>query len=82
MNYAQAEVDAGRTPTQEQLEAEAINFMYDAMKENLGALTYGEAVTTNITVSPTKSGSTIIYSADTYELQALIESMVDIENAQ
>lgn len=82
MNYAQAEVDAGRTPTQEQLETEAINFMYDAMKENLGALTYGEAVTTNITVSPTKSGSTVIYSADTYALQALVESMVDIENAQ
>ncbi len=81
-NYAQAEVDAGRTPTQEQLEAEAINFMYDAMKEKFEALEYAEPVTTNITVSPSKQGSTVIYSADTYQLQALIESLVDIENAQ
>lgn len=82
VNYAQAEVDAGRTPTQDQLEAEVINFMYDAMKENLSALQYGEAVTTNITVSPSKQGSTVIYSADSYELQTLIESLIDIENAQ
>ena len=81
-NYAQAEVDAGRTPTQDQLEAEAMNYMYDAMKTNLSKLEYAEAVTTNITVSPTKNGSQVIYSADINELQALIESMVDIENAQ
>lgn len=82
INYAQAEVDAGRTPTQAQLETEAINFMYDAMKENFSNLQYADPVTTNITVSPSKQGSTIVYSADTYQLQALIESMVDIENAQ
>jgi len=81
-NYAQTEVDAGRTPTQEQIEAEAINFMYDEMKEKLAACQYAVPVTTNITVSPTKQGSQLIYSADTYQLQAIIESMVDIENAQ
>lgn len=81
-NFAQAEVDAGRTPTQEQLETEAINYMYDAMKENMSTLTYADPVTTNITVSPTKSGSQVIYSADINALQDLIESLVDIENAQ
>lgn len=81
-SYAQAEIDAGNTPTQEQLETEAINFMYDAMKANLDALTYAEPVTTDIVVSPTKSGSQVIYSADTYALQELIQSLVDLENAQ
>lgn len=81
-NFAQAEIDAGRTPTQEQLEAEAINFMYEAMKTNFDALQYADPVTTDITISPTKQGSTVVYSMDTYQLQSLIESMVDIENAQ
>jgi len=43
-NYAQTEVDAGRTPTQEQIEAEAINFMYDEMKEKLAACQYADPV--------------------------------------
>lgn len=81
-NFAQAEVDAGRTPTQEQLETEAINFMYDAMKENMEALTYAEPATTTVTVSPTKNGSQVVYSADVSALQDLIESLIDIENAQ
>lgn len=81
-DFAQAEVDAGRTPTQEQLEEEAMNFMYDAMKANLDALTYAEPVTTDIIVSPTKSGSQVIYSADANALQDLIESLIDLENAQ
>ncbi len=81
-NYAQAEVDAGRTPTQEQLETEAINFMYDAMKENLDELQYEEPLVMYISVSPTKQGSSIIYSTDPYELQSLIRALIDIENAQ
>ncbi len=82
INFAQAEVDAGRTPTQEQLEAEAINYMYDAMKANLDELKYAEAETTNITVSPTKNGSQTVYSASESDLQALVQKMVDVENAQ
>lgn len=81
-DFAQAEIDAGRTPTQEQLEEEAMNFMYDAMKKNLDALTYAEPVTTDIIISPTKNGSQIVYSADPSALQGLIESLVDLENAQ
>lgn len=56
--------------------------MYSAMKENLDTLEYKEAVTTNITVSPTRNGSQVIYSADANALQALIEALIDIENAQ
>ena len=79
-SYAQAEVDAGRTPTQEQLEAEAINFMYDAIKKNLDKLQYEEPVTLYITVSPSKDGSTVYYAIDS--LHAIMRSMIDIENAQ
>ncbi len=82
MSYAQAEVDAGRTPTQEQLETEALNYMYDKMSANLDKLEYSEPQTFNIVVSPSKNGSTTIYSADTSELQELVETLVDVENAQ
>ncbi len=81
-SYAQAEVDAGRTPSQDELEAEAINFMYDAMKKNLDACNYAEPVTRDIVVSPTRNGSQVVYSADIGELQKLIEQLVDVENAQ
>ncbi len=81
-SYAQAEVDAGRTPSQDELEAEAINFMYDAMKKNLDACNYAEPVKHDIVVSPTRNGSQVVYSADIGELQKLIEQLVDVENAQ
>lgn len=81
-NYAQSKVDAGETPSQSELEAEAINFMYDAMKKNLDAANYAEPVTHEIIVAPTRNGSQVVYSADISELQKLIEQLVDIENAQ
>lgn len=81
-DYAQKEVDAGRTPTQEQLEEEALNYMYDTMKANLGALEYGEAVTISVTVSPSQQNSQTVYSVGQADLQTLLESFIDIENAQ
>lgn len=81
-DYAQAEVDAGRTPTQEQLEEEALNYMYDAVKTNLSALEYGEPATVTVTVSPSKHGSQTVYTVSQTELQSLLESFIDIENAQ
>lgn len=80
--YAQAEVDAGRTPTQEQLEEEALNYMYDAMKTNLSALEYAEPATLTVTVSPSKQGTQTVYTLSQTELQSLLESFIDIENAQ
>lgn len=82
MNYAQAEVDAGNTPSTEQLEEEILNFMYDAIKENLAKSEYAEPVTTDITVSPTKNGSQVVYSATTADLQNILQALVDVENAQ
>lgn len=81
-DYAQKEVDAGRTPTQEQLEEEALNYMYDTMKANLGALEYGEAVTITVTISPSQQNSQTVYSVGQADLQTLLESFIDIENAQ
>lgn len=81
-DYAQKEVDAGRTPTQAQLEEEVINYMYDTMKANLAALEYAEPATTTVTVSPSKQGSQTVYSVGQTDLQALLESFIDIENAR
>lgn len=81
-DYAQKEVDAGRTPTQEQLEEEALNYMFDTMKANLAALEYAEPVTITVTVSPSKQGSQTVYTVVQTDLQSLLESLIDIENAQ
>ena len=81
-DYAQAQIDAGNTPSQEELEQEAINFMYTYMKDKLATLTYADAVTTDILVTPTKNGSQYVYSASATELQTLVQSLVDVENAQ
>lgn len=81
MDYAQKEIDAGRTPTEDDLYIIAADFMYDYMSKNLDALEYAEGVSTTVTVAPTSSDSRV-YSFSEYELQSLLESMVDIENAQ
>lgn len=81
-SFAQTEVDASRTPTKEQLETEAWNYIYDNMKANLEQLEYAAPITTNVIVSPTKNDSEIIYSVQQDDLQAIIESLIDIENAQ
>lgn len=80
--YAQEQIDAGNNPTQEELEEVILNYMYDKMSANLEALEYAEPVTTDIAVTPTKNGSTVVYSASTSDLQSLIETLVDFENAE
>lgn len=79
-DYAQKEMDAKRTPTQDDLYLVAADFMYDYISQNLSALEYADPVNTTVTVAPTASDSRI-YSLDQNELQNLLESMVDIENA-
>lgn len=78
--YAQKEMDAGRTPTQDNLYLAAADFMYDYISENLSALEYAEPVNTTVTVALTASDSRI-YFLDQNEFQNLLDSMVDIENA-
>lgn len=80
--YAESEVNAGRTPSQAELEEKAMTFMYDSMKANLDALEYAEPATVNVTVSPSKQDSQTIYTISTTELQSLLQTFIDIENAQ
>ncbi len=79
-DYAQKEMDAGRTPTQDDLYLVAADFMYDYISQNLSALAYAEPVNTTVKVAPSASDSRI-YSLDQNEFQSLLETMVDIENA-
>ena len=80
--YAEDEVNAGRTPSQAELEEKALTLMYDYMKAYLDALEYGDAETTTVTVSPSKQGSQVIYTISTTELQSLMQTFIDMENAQ
>lgn len=80
-DYVQQEMDAGRTPTEDEIYAVAVDYMYDTISKNLESLEYADPVTTNISVAPTTSNSKV-YSMDQTELQNLLESMIDLENAQ
>lgn len=80
-DYVQQEIDAGRTPTEDDIYAIAVDYMYEKMSERLESLEYEDAVNVNVSVSPTSSNSRV-YSMDLTELQSLLESMIDIENAQ
>lgn len=80
-DYVKQEIDAGRTPSEEDIYGIAVDFMYDSISRNLETLEYDEPVTTNVTVGPTSSDAKV-YSISQTELQSLLESMVDIENAQ
>lgn len=80
-DYVQKEMDAGRTPTTDDIYAAAADYLYDALNKRLSSLEYAEPVTTNVKVAPTASDSRV-YSMDQTELQNLLQSMVDIENAQ
>jgi hypothetical protein len=80
-SYAESEVNAGRTPTTEDLYGVVMEYMYNELSSNLAAKEYEEPVTTNLSVTPTDSNARI-YSIDETQLQALLESMIDIENAK
>lgn len=80
-DYVQQEIDAGRTLSEEDIYGIAVDFMYDSISKNLETLEYDDPITTNVTVGPTSSDSKV-YSISQTELQSLLESMVDIENAQ
>lgn len=80
--YAQEQIDAGKNPTEDELQEVILNYMYDNMSANLEALEYAEPVTTEIAVTPTKTDSGIVYSASTTDLQSLIETLVDFENIE
>lgn len=80
-DYVQKEIDAGRTPSEDDIYGVAVDYMYDTISKNLESLEYADPVTTNISVAPTTSDSKV-YSMDQTELQNLLESMIDLENAQ
>lgn len=80
-DYYKAETDAGNSPTTEDLYPVIADFMYDYMSKNLEAAEYADPVTLNIKVAPTKENSKI-YGIDNKELQILLNSMIDLENAQ
>lgn len=80
-DYVQAEISAGRTPTEDTLYPVVIDYMYDYLSKNLQALEYGEAQTATITVAKSTTQSNT-YEFDQYEFQNILESLIDIENAK
>lgn len=80
-DYCNKEIEAGKTPTESELYPIVADFMYDYLAKNLEAAEYAEAVTTNVTVAPTADNKKVFTISDA-ELQSLLNSMIDLENAQ
>lgn len=74
--YYQQETDAGNTPSQEDLYAEMVNYIYDRLSENMSTPEYGEGEVKNVKVGPTASNSRI-YEINTEDLQNLMYSLTD-----
>lgn len=80
-DYVKEQTEAGADITEDDLYPVIIDYMYSYLSDNYQKLEYAEAVTVDVTVAPTDS-SKKVYSLDTAELQSLLESMIDTENAQ
>lgn len=80
-DYVQKEYDAGNTLSEDDLYQVVLDFMYDELSANLAKADYAEPETTTVLIAPTSEGSNI-YTISTAELQDLLESMIDMENAQ
>lgn len=79
--YYENETKAGNNPTTEDLYPVIADFMYTYMAKNLEAAEYTDPVTTKVTVAQTSENSRV-YAVDNKELQNLLNSMIDLENAQ
>lgn len=80
-DYATKQVNAGKNVSESDLYPVVIDFMYDTLSKNYEAAEYGEPATTNVTVSPV-DGNSNMYGVSETELHSLLETMIDMENAQ
>lgn len=77
--WAEGQVSTGNTPSTDDIYAYVLDYMYDAISKEVDAPQYEEPVDKTIKVAKDSSNA---YSIDQNELQSLLESMIDLENAQ
>ena len=77
--WAEDQVAAGTTPSTDDIYAYVLDYMYDAIAKEVDNPQYEEPVDSSIKVAKNSEGA---YGVDQTELQNLLESMIDIENAQ
>lgn len=81
-DYVNQAIEAGKTPTEDEIYTAVTDYMFDSLSSNLNALEYAEPVNTTVMVTPEKLDSRTVYSVSQTDLQGLLESLIDIENAQ
>lgn len=77
--WAEDQAAAGTTPSTDEIYAYVLDYMYDKLAENVDTPQYEDPTDQTIKVAKNSSGA---YEINQTELQAVLESMVDIENAQ
>lgn len=80
-DYCNKEIEAGNTPSEDDLYLVVADFMYDYLSKNLEAAEYAEGKTTTVTVAPSAENKKLFSISDA-ELQGLLDSMIDLENAK
>lgn len=78
--YVEGMIEAGQTPSQQEIYDLVVDYIYDGLSKNLKEPQYAEGVTTTVIVGPLEKNSNV-YGISQKDLQALLESMVDVENA-
>ncbi|MBE5923973.1 MAG: hypothetical protein E7271_05825 [Lachnospiraceae bacterium] len=77
--WAEAQVATGTTPSTDDIYAYVLDYMYDAISKEVDAPQYEDPTDHTIKVSKNSSNA---YEINQTELQNLLESMIDLENAQ
>lgn len=75
-DYYEQEMEAGNDPSQDELYAKIVDYMYEKLSENVKKLEYGDPEVRNVKVEPTASNSRV-YQIETNELQDLMYALTD-----
>ena len=77
--WADSLINSGTTPTMDEIYSYVLNYMYDAISKEVDNPQYDEPETISVKVAKNSDNA---YAIGDTELQNLLESMIDIENAQ
>ena len=78
-SWVNSQVSSGKTPSNDEIYAYVLDYMYDKLAAEVDNPTYDEPTTTNVKVVRNSDNA---YYIEQQELQSLLESLIDLENAQ
>lgn len=77
--WADSLINSGTTPSMDEIYSYVLDYMYDAISKEVDNPQYDEPETVTVKVAKNSDNA---YAINETELQGLLESMIDIENAE